>query len=161
MNKVDSAAERQLLDVRTAAVNFRQHLVLAGLAAGDIQHSVNRNGDKSSYFEVWGTNIHRQRIRVSDHLSFTADRERDVTVLVDEASAEKAIALIAEMEDGRDRSEAKRKASEEARDAREAPHKAAYLATDKQHVRGDIIAKLYPNVSRADRQEIAKRWLKG
>lgn len=140
-------------DTHTTAEEFCSILVELGWVVGQISHSTNRYGERSSYFELGGC-----RIRVSDHDSNTAQKFGEITILIDDATRERAVALVDEIADIKADAEARRAEEIAARDEMEAPHKAAYLATDKQHVRGDIIAKLYPCMGRMDRQNVARRW---
>lgn len=112
-----------------------------------VSHSINRNGDASSYLVVSGI---RDRIRVSDHYSNTTDA-------VDAfGSAEEMVAAYEEAA----KSAAEKRAAELAeRDAREAPFKARFKAC-KPHEEGDIIVECYPHMihDKAARREVRARW---
>lgn len=135
--------------VHAAAVSFRAAFASLGARMGeeapglDIVHSVNRNGEASSYFRVEG-----RRIRVSDHDANGHFRVNEVHVLAHHATVDRAASLLAEWRDLDDTARRQRDAEARSRDAYEAPFIARYRAAERDHEREAIVRDAYPELFR-------------
>lgn len=137
-------------NIREAAEGIRQHFADLGEPVGAIDHSTNRWGGQSSYFDIGGN----LRVRVSDHGCNTDFRVQEVHVPVD-ATRETVAAILAEIEAKTEAHRQKIAARNVERDAYEAPFRVEW-ATAKD--RGAVVARCYPHLGRADRQDVARRW---
>lgn len=132
--------------VEQTAVAFRNAFLALGAAcphqAGtdlEINHSVNRHGERSSYFACEG-----RTVRVSDHDANTFFRVNEVTVMAQDATVETAQTLLEKWREEDAKAAAARDTEIAARDAYEAPFIAEFRAVSKDHEREAVLRRAYP-----------------
>ena len=81
-------------EVFTAAASFREILRDLGEPVGSLDHSTNRYGEFSSYFDIGGG----LRVRVSDHHCNTDFRPGELQVYYKYATREYAVDMLAQVE---------------------------------------------------------------
>ena len=145
--------------VKAAAEAFRAAIEAEGESCGEINHSINRHDEASSYFRAMGATI-----RVSDHDANAFFRINEIQVFYTSATAKRARQLVAERRAAQAAADDKRAADIIARDAYEAPFIARFRAADKDHIRQQIFLEAYPKfadrrIGRQDRRPVWDRFV--
>lgn len=124
--------------VHAAGEAFRQHFTDLGEKVGPIEHSVNRHGESSSYFDLIGG----PRIRVSDHEANQNFRGNERSFHHEAASRETAEKYLAQLNANTAEYEEKRRGEAEALAAAKARRDEATERERQADIRFSVYARL-------------------
>lgn len=145
--------------VMDTADRLRQSLTDLGVNVGQINHSTNRLGQHSSYFDMPGTTV-----RVSDHYANTAMRPGETHLFAKRVTDSTASDLVAAMKKHQEQAIQKRAAEEAERAAFEAPFIERFRSAATPEEQLNAILDAYPNMAgshknrKLERRELRKRW---
>lgn len=144
--------------VSKTAIEFRQTLIELGASCSDIDHSLNRNSEHSSYFRAGAFGCFAN-VRISDHECNRQFSMADAFYLQHQATPEAAASLIESLRVSSVKHAEKKEAEKAVRDVYEAPFLAQFKVAP-QHKQHDIVLAAYSwmATNKTARQELLARW---
>jgi hypothetical protein len=142
------------LSIRDQAEQFSNRLRALGVKVGDIQHSVNRNGQNSAYLST-----EHGQLRISDHDVNMDFRPGQIAIY--DTSESGAQRFVERAQRAKTEGAARRASAAEIQAAHEEPFIQRFLSAP-EHKRHSIILEAYPELSgphyKQKRMELLRRW---